>query len=110
MPKTLYMIVERFKNNNAVAVYRRFRDRGRMAPDGLTYVSSWVDDKLQRCYQLMETNDRRLLDEWRSHWSDLVDFEVYPGDDLERSSGEDRTEALSRLQGKGASLGCALRC
>jgi len=78
MPKTLYMIVEHFKNNDAVPVYRRFRDHGRMAPDRLAYVSSWVDDKLQRCYQLMETNDRRLLDEWMSHWSDLVDFEVYP--------------------------------
>ena len=41
-------------------VYRRFRERRRMAPDGLGYVSSWVDDKLARCYQVMETNDRRL--------------------------------------------------
>jgi len=78
MPKTPFMIVEHFKNNNAVPVYRRFRDHGRMSPDGLTYVSSWVDDKLQRCYQLMEKHDRRLLDEWMSHRSDLVDFEVCP--------------------------------
>jgi hypothetical protein len=55
MPKTLYMVVEHFKNNDAVSVYRRFREHGRMAPDGLTYVSSWVDDKYQRCYQLMES-------------------------------------------------------
>ena len=78
MAKTLYMIVEHFKNNDAVAVYRRFRDQGRMAPEGVTYVSSWVDEKYERCYQLMETGDRRLLDQWMSHWSDLVEFEVYP--------------------------------
>jgi hypothetical protein len=72
------MIVEHFKNNDAVAVYRRFRDNGRMAPDGLTYVSGWVDEKLERCYQLMEATDRRQLDEWMANWSDLVDFEIYP--------------------------------
>jgi hypothetical protein len=78
MPKTLYMVVEHFKNNDALPVYRRFRERGRMAPDGLTYVSSWVDDQYQRCYQLMETHDRRLLDQWMARWSDLLEFEVYP--------------------------------
>jgi hypothetical protein len=78
MSKTLYMVVEHFRNGDAVPVYRRFRDRGRMAPDGLTYVSSWVDHKLERCYQLMETADRALLDQWMAHWSDLIDFEVYP--------------------------------
>jgi len=78
MPKTLYMIVEHFKNGDAVSVYRRFRDHGRMAPEGLTYVSSWVDDEFQHCYQLMEAHDRRLLDQWMSHWNDLVEFEVYP--------------------------------
>ena len=77
MSKTLYMVVEHFKNNDAVSVYRRFREHGHMAPDGLTYVSSWVDDKYQRCYQLMETHDRALLDEWMGNWSDLVDFEVH---------------------------------
>ncbi len=77
MPNTLYLVVEQFKNKDAVAVYRRFRDRGRMAPEGLTYVSSSVDDKFERCYQLMETQDRRLLEEWMANWSDLVDFEVH---------------------------------
>ena len=76
--KTLYMIVEHFKDKDAVAVYRRFRDRGRLAPEGLRYVSSWVDDRLERCYQLMETHDRAILDEWMANWSDLVDFEVHP--------------------------------
>ena len=74
----LYMVVEHYKDKDAVPVYRRFRDRGRMAPDGLTYVSSWVDEKLERCFQLMETGDRTLLDRWMENWQDLVDFEVYP--------------------------------
>ncbi len=77
MASKLYMVVERFKNGDAVSVYRRFRDHGRMAPQGLAYVSSWVDEKLGRCYQLMETDDRRLLDEWMARWSDLVEFEVH---------------------------------
>jgi len=77
MPKSLFMVVEHFRNNDALPVYRRFRDHGRMAPEGLVYVSSWVDEKLERCYQLMETEDRKLLDEWISHWDDLVDFEIH---------------------------------
>jgi hypothetical protein len=72
------MIVEHFKNSDAVPVYRRFKDKGRLAPDGLSYVSSWVDPKLEHCYQLMETNDPRLLDEWIANWDDIVDFEVHP--------------------------------
>ncbi|HZI87815.1 MAG TPA: DUF3303 family protein [Pyrinomonadaceae bacterium] len=72
------MIVEHFKNQDPLPVYRRFRDCGRLAPQGLRYVSSWVDEKLERCFQLMETEDRRFLDEWIAQWIDLVDFEVYP--------------------------------
>ena len=49
-----------------------------MAPDGLTYVESWVDEPMQRCYQLMETDDPALLDAWIANWSDIVDFEVHP--------------------------------
>jgi hypothetical protein len=74
----LFMVVERFKNGNARPVYERFRERGRMAPEGLTYIASWVDDSLRTCWQVMETDDRALLDEWISHWTDLVEFEVYP--------------------------------
>jgi Protein of unknown function (DUF3303) len=77
MPNSLYMVVEHFKNKDAVAVYRRFRDHGRMAPEGLMYLSSWVDDKFERCYQLMATEDACLLDEWMANWSDLVNFEVH---------------------------------
>jgi Protein of unknown function (DUF3303) len=78
MTTILYMVVEHFKNKDALAVYRRFRDKGRMAPQGLLYISSWVDRKMERCFQLMKTHDRRLLDEWMANWSDLVDFEVHP--------------------------------
>jgi len=78
MPQELYMVVEHFKNDDAVPVYRRFRERGRMTPDGLAYVSSWVDRDLARCYQIMQTDDPALLDTWIANWSDLVDFEVHP--------------------------------
>jgi len=74
----LYMVLERFKNNDARAVYRRFREKGRMAPKGLTYVNSWVETNFDRCFQLMECQDRQLLEEWAAHWSDLVDFEFVP--------------------------------
>lgn len=77
MPATTYMVIERFRNGDAAPVYRRFRERGRLAPDGLTYVSSWVTPDMTRCYQVMETADRALLDEWMANWSDLVDFEVH---------------------------------
>jgi hypothetical protein len=74
----LYLIIEHFKNNDPVPVYRRFKERGRLAPEGLQYVSSWVDEKLERCFQLMETDDPQQLDDWIGHWSDLVEFEVIP--------------------------------
>ena len=74
---SLYLIIERFKNGDAIPVYRRFRNQGRLAPDELTYISSWVTDDLKTCYQVMQTDDRALLDQWMANWSDLVDFEVY---------------------------------
>ena len=73
----LYMIVEHFKGD-AGPVYRRFREHGRLAPEGLRYVSSWVTQDLQRCFQVMECDDPRLLQEWMDRWKDLVDFEVTP--------------------------------
>ena len=74
----LFMIIERFRNGDAAPVYRRFRERGRLAPEGLVYVSSWVDEKLSTCFQVMETADRKFLDEWMRNWADLVEFEVHP--------------------------------
>jgi len=74
----LYMIIERYRNGDAVPVYRRFRERGRLAPDGVRYVNSWVAADLKTCYQVMETSERELLDQWMAAWNDLVDFEVVP--------------------------------
>jgi hypothetical protein len=72
------MVIEQFKGGDAAPVYRRFREHGRLAPPGLTYISSWVDTKFERCFQLMETDNPRLLDDWMAHWNDIIDFEVYP--------------------------------
>jgi len=74
----LYMIVEHFRDGDALPVYRRFRDRGRLAPEGLRYVSSWVTDDFRRCFQIMECDDPRLLAQWTAAWDDLVDFEIVP--------------------------------
>jgi hypothetical protein len=74
----LYMIVEHFRNGDPLPVYRRVRDQGRSIPIGLHYISSWVTEDLTRCYQVMETDRRELLDEWTAQWSDLVDFDVLP--------------------------------
>ena len=74
----LFMVVEHFKNGDAVPVYRRFRDQGRLAPAGLIYINSWVTSDLARCFQIIESPDRALLDQWLAQWVDLVDFEVIP--------------------------------
>jgi hypothetical protein len=74
----LYMVVERFKGQDAVSVYRRVRDRGRSLPDGLRYVSSWVETNWDRCFQVMECDDPSLFDPWIAAWSDLVEFEIVP--------------------------------
>ncbi len=71
------MVLERFVRG-AAPVYERLADPGRMLPPGLVYVESWVDERLDRCFQLMETDDRTLIDEWISRWDDLVAFEVVP--------------------------------
>jgi hypothetical protein len=74
----LYMVIEHFRNGDPAPVYRRFREQGRLAPEGLRYVSSWVTRDLRHCYQVMETDDPALLREWISRWEDLVEFEVIP--------------------------------
>ena len=71
------MVIEHFKDGDPAPVYRRFRERGRLAPEGLTYINSWVDVTLERCYQLMETEDRGLLDQWIANWNDIVEFDVH---------------------------------
>jgi len=71
----LFMIIEHFRNG-AAPVYERFRAKGRLAPDGLIYIGSWVTPDLEHCYQVMQCDDRSLLDTWLAAWTDLVDFEV----------------------------------
>ena len=78
VPLMLYMIIEHFRNGNPRPIYARFREQGRLAPPTLHYVASWVTTDLTRCYQVMECDDRRLLDEWIDNWKDIVDVEVIP--------------------------------
>ena len=74
----LYMVVEHFRGGDPLPVYRRFRDLGRLAPDGLRYHASWVTADFTRCYQVMECDDPALLDAWIARWADLVQFDVHP--------------------------------
>jgi hypothetical protein len=74
----LFMVIERFRDRDAKAVYRRLRDRGRGTPEGLRYVDSWIEASFERCFQLMECDDARLLQQWVAFWGDLVEFEIVP--------------------------------
>jgi hypothetical protein len=74
----LFMVVEKFKRGKALAVYRRARERGRMLPNGLKYIDSWVETNFDRCFQLMECDDPALFQQWAVQWQDLVDFEFVP--------------------------------
>jgi hypothetical protein len=88
-----YMIVERFRNGDPAPVYRRFRDQGRLAPEGLRYVQSWVSEDLRCCYQVMECDDPQLLAQWMDRWRDLVEFETIPV----MSSAEALASVMPRL-------------
>ena len=74
----LFMVVEHFKGRDPGPVYKRFAKKGRLMPDGLRYVNSWIEVGMDRCFQVMETDDPILLQEWIKNWGDLVDFEVVP--------------------------------
>jgi hypothetical protein len=89
----LFMVIERFKEPGGLAVYRRARERGRMMPAGLHYVSSWVDVDFRRCFQLMQTADVRLFEAWMKQWEDLVEFEIVPV----RTSAEAMAAIAGRL-------------
>jgi hypothetical protein len=71
-----YMVIERFKD--APAIYQQLREKGRMMPDGLDYVASWIDLDFKICWQLMKTEDFALFDKWIANWRDLMDFEIVP--------------------------------
>jgi hypothetical protein len=74
----VFMVIEHFRPGTAREVYRRFRERGRMAPEGVRYVASWVDLEFRRCFQVMEADDEATLREWTDRWDDLVEFEIVP--------------------------------
>jgi len=74
----LFMVIERFKDRDAKPVYRRLRDEGRSLPEGLKYVGSWVEVNFDRCFQLMECDDARVLQEWAFACQDLGEFEFVP--------------------------------
>lgn len=78
MATTLYMVIEKFHDGDPVPVYRRFRDRGRMAPEGLRYVSSWVTKDLTCCYQLMECAEPQLFESWIANWKDICQIDIIP--------------------------------
>ena len=86
----MFMVVETFRNHDAKSIYRRLHEKGRMMPDGLKFVSSWVTADLDRCFQLMEADDITLLQRWIVGWSDLMAFEIVPV-----VPGKDTAEALS---------------
>lgn len=73
-----YMIIERFRPGKLKALYQRFDENGRMLPEGVLYINSWIDEKVSVCYQVMETDSAEKISEWISNWNDLVDFEVIP--------------------------------
>ena len=74
----LFMVIERFEGNDMLPIYRRVRDDGRGLPEGLKYLSSWIEPSFARCFQLMECDDARLLQDWIINWADLTDFEIVP--------------------------------
>jgi hypothetical protein len=74
----LYLAIETFRNANPTPIGERFKIKGRMLPEGLTYQSSWIDAKNARCYQIMESENPALLTVWTKNWDDLVDFEIIP--------------------------------
>ena len=87
----LFMVIEQFRHQDAKPVYRRFREKGRLMPDGLKFVESWVSADLGRCFQVMECDDVTLLQQWVAEWSDLVEFEIVPV-----SAGRDTGAALGQ--------------
>lgn len=86
----LFIVVETFRNQDAKPVYRRLRDKGRMTPDNLKFIASWVSADLGRCFQLMEADDITIFQRWIAEWSDLASFEVVPV-----APGKDTAEALA---------------
>jgi len=74
----LFMIIERFHPGNEKKIYRRFEERGRMFPDGVSYINSWITEDVSTCYQVMEADTEEKIHQWILNWNDLADFEIIP--------------------------------
>jgi hypothetical protein len=86
----LFMVIENYRNQDAKAIYRRFREKGRMMPEGVTFVGSWVTADLGRCFLLLESEAVTLVQRWVAEWSDLAEFEIVPV-----VTGKETAEALA---------------
>lgn len=87
-----YMIIEQFKKNKIKLLYQRFEEKGRLLPEGVKFIDSWVDENVEVCYQLMESESPERIQQWINHWNDLVDFEVIPV----ISSGEAKAKVFNK--------------
>lgn len=85
-----YMIIETFKPGKIKEIYKRLEEKGRMQPEGLIYINSWIDEKMEKCYQVMKTDSEDNIHEWISNWDDVMEFEIVPV----ISSGEAKKKAL----------------
>jgi hypothetical protein len=72
------MVIEHYHPGKLKVLYQRFDEKGRMLPDGVTYIDSWINEDITVCYQLMESDSLDKLNEWISNWNDIVDFELIP--------------------------------
>ncbi|WP_234571801.1 DUF3303 domain-containing protein [Rhodohalobacter sp. 614A] len=86
-----YMIIETFKPGQVNEIYKRLEEKGRMQPEGLTYIHSWIDENMEKCYQVMETDSEEKIHQWISNWDDVMEFKIVPV----ISSEEAKNKALS---------------
>ena len=96
-----YMVIETFMPGCKDKVYERFHQTGRMLPEGLVYINSWLEKDGDRCFQLMETNDLSLFQQWIKHWNDLVKFEIIEIETREKP----KIEKSGKIYDKGGSNG-----
>lgn len=86
-----YMIIETFKQGKVKEIYQHLEEKGRMQPVGLTYINSWIDENMEKCYQVMETDSIDKIHQWISNWDDVMEFDIVPV----ISSAEAKARALS---------------
>jgi Protein of unknown function (DUF3303) len=73
-----FMVIERFDPRKLKELYQRFAEKGRMLPEGVEFINSWIDEPVSTCYQLMEAVSPEKISEWTCLWEDLAVFEVIP--------------------------------